>query len=80
MIAAITPVLLIIAFVLLLLVSISVPVVKSIYLLKLTASASEGFGPVSVHASGNVDFGVWGYCISAIQASYVHCVFFFEFR
>lgn len=69
MLAAITPLLLFAAFILLLLVSLSVPIIKSIDLLKLSANFSEGIGPVSVNANGNVKFGVWGYCISALDAS-----------
>lgn len=72
MIAAITPVLLFAAFLLLLLVSLSVPIIKTIDLFKLSATFSEGFGPVSVNANGNVRYGVWGYCISAIEASSVY--------
>lgn len=72
MIAAITPVLLFAAFLLLLLVSLSVPIIKTIDLFKLSATFSEGFGPVSVNANGNVRYGVWGYCISAIEATSVH--------
>jgi len=69
MFAGITPVLLFAAFLLLLLVSLSVPIIKTIDLFKLSATFSEGFGPVSVNANGNVRYGVWGYCISAIQAT-----------
>lgn len=65
---ALTPLLLFAAFILLLLVSLSVPIIKSIALLKLTATVSEGVSVASVDATGSVNFGVWGYCISAINA------------
>ena len=68
MLASITPVILLAAFVLLLLVSLSVPIIKSIDLLKLTASVSESVSGVSADANGSVKFGVWGYCISQINA------------
>ena len=71
MIAALTPFVVFAAFVLLLLVSLSVPIIKSIDLFKLSAEISESVGPVSVNANGNVRYGVWGYCISAIEATCV---------
>ncbi|KAH8117346.1 pali-domain-containing protein [Phellopilus nigrolimitatus] len=67
-VARLTPLLFFVAFLLLLLVSLSVPIIKSIDLLKLTATLSEGFSVVSIDASGNVKFGVWGYCISSVEA------------
>jgi H+/gluconate symporter-like permease len=68
MLASITPVLLFAAFVLLLLVSLSVPIIKAIDLLKLTAAVSEGFAGTTADVTGSVKFGVWGYCISQINA------------
>ena len=68
MISFITPLLLLAAFVLLLLVSLSVPIIKSIDLLKLSASVSENIGPASANIVGSVKYGVWGYCISDINA------------
>lgn len=69
MFAAITPVLLFIAFILLLLVSLSAPIIKSIFLFRLTANVGSSL--LNTGASGSVNFGVWGYCISAIDVSYV---------
>ena len=63
----ITPFLTFTAFLLLLLVSLSVPVIHSIYLFRLTAYASASL--LSASATGAVRFGVWGYCISAIDLS-----------
>lgn len=74
-IAAITPLFLFAAFLLLLLVTLSVPFLKSIDLFKLSAKITESFGSTSVSANATVRFGVWGYCISAIDAS---SVFFLE--
>lgn len=65
MLAIITPILLFIAFLLLLLVSLSVPITKTIYLFKLLANVSAGFLKSGV--SGNVQFGVWGYCFSGVD-------------
>ncbi|EJD05831.1 pali-domain-containing protein [Fomitiporia mediterranea MF3/22] len=64
---AITPLLLFAAFLLLLLVSLSVPIIKSIDLLKLSAVVSEGISVASVDVTGSVKFGVWGYCVSAVD-------------
>jgi len=69
MFAAITPVLVFIAFILLLLVSLSVPIIKSIYLFRLIANVEEGI--LRTGASGSVKFGVWGHCVSAIEVSVV---------
>jgi len=69
MFAAITPVLLFTAFLLLLLVSLSVPIIKSIYLFRLAALVQESIIESSV--SGSVTFGVWGYCTSAINEEVV---------
>ncbi|KAH7923506.1 pali-domain-containing protein [Leucogyrophana mollusca] len=66
-IAALTPFMLFVAFILLFLVSLSVPIIKAIYLFRLAAQESSGTFDVS--ASGNVDFGVWGYCLSAVEVS-----------
>jgi len=67
MLAAVTPVLLAIAFLLLLLVSVSVPIAKTIYLFKLIANVSSGI--LKSGASGSVKFGVWGYCFSGVDVS-----------
>jgi hypothetical protein len=65
--AWLAPILLIAAFVLLLLVTLSVPIIKSILLFKLVAKVSEG--PLT--ANGNVKFGMWGYCTSGFSARLV---------
>lgn len=67
MLAIVTPVLLFIAFLLLLLVSLSVPITKSIYLFQLLANVSAGILKTGV--SGSVKFGVWGYCTSGVDLS-----------
>ena len=50
---------------LLLLVSLSVPIVKSLYIFELTADVSSSF--LDSEASDSVRFGVWGYCSSGAQ-------------
>jgi len=65
MLAAIAPILLFLAFLLLLLVSLSVPIIKTLYLLRLTALVKTSI--IKSSASGSVTFGVWGYCISTIN-------------
>lgn len=69
MFAAITPVLIFAAFILLLLVSLSAPIIKSIFLFRLTANVGSGL--LNTDANGSVNFGVWGYCVSTINVSYV---------
>ncbi|KAJ7219178.1 pali-domain-containing protein [Mycena pura] len=64
-----TPVLLFIAFLLLLLVTLSVPIIKSIFLFRLTAAGSSGL--IDSSASSSVVFGVWGYCTSGVDVSIV---------
>jgi hypothetical protein len=64
--ASLTPLLTFAAFILLLLVSLSVPVIKSIYLFKLTAHID---GLLGASAKASAKFGVWGYCYSGIGAS-----------
>jgi hypothetical protein len=68
MFSAITPFLLFAAVLLLLLVSLSTPIIHSIFLFKVTAHAMSG---VHSSTSGQVRFGVWGYCVSHLQAKYV---------
>jgi hypothetical protein len=72
MLAALTPVLLFAAFILLLLISLSVPIIKSIYLFKLSAHVSAGV--IDSAVSGDVKFGVWGYCISPVEVTCVICI------
>ncbi|KAF8894553.1 actin cortical patch SUR7/pH-response regulator pali [Infundibulicybe gibba] len=57
-----TPLLIFIAFLLLLLVSLSAPIIKTIYLFRLSLNlASSG---LHSGTSATVSFGLWGYCIS----------------
>lgn len=67
MLAFLTPFLIFSAFLLLLLVSLSAPVISSIWLFRLAAQASVAI--VDASATATVRFGVWGYCISAIDVS-----------
>ncbi|EMD38430.1 hypothetical protein CERSUDRAFT_113587 [Gelatoporia subvermispora B] len=67
MLANITPFFLFAAFLLELLASLSVPVIKSIYLFRLSVDASIKL--LDSSATGSVKFGVWGYCISAVDVS-----------
>jgi len=69
MLANLTPVLLLIAFILLLQVSLSVPIIKTIFLFKLSAHVRAGI--IDSGVSGHVKFGAWGYCISPVQVSIV---------
>ena len=62
MLAKLASLLFFVAFLLLLLVSLSVPITKSLYLFQLTADASSSL--LDSHASASVRFGVWGYCAS----------------
>ncbi|KAI9065141.1 pali-domain-containing protein [Trametes sanguinea] len=66
---SITPFFLFVAFLLLFLVSLSLPIIKSIFLFQLAADASASF--LDSSASGEVRFGVWGYCISAITVEVI---------
>ncbi|CDO72850.1 hypothetical protein BN946_scf185002.g35 [Trametes cinnabarina] len=68
-IPSITPFFLFVAFFLLLLVSLSLPIIKSIFLFRLAADASASL--LDSSANGAVRFGVWGYCISAITVEVV---------
>ncbi|THH22148.1 hypothetical protein EUX98_g8232 [Antrodiella citrinella] len=69
MFAVVAPILLALAFLLLLLVSLSVPIIKTIYIFKLAADVSSSL--LKSGASGSAQFGVWGYCLSAIDVSVV---------
>ncbi|KAJ2931388.1 hypothetical protein H1R20_g5644, partial [Candolleomyces eurysporus] len=53
------------AFVLLLLVTLSAPIIDPIYLFRLLADV----GGSAAGARGSIQFGVFGYCVSAIEAS-----------
>ncbi|KAJ7740708.1 pali-domain-containing protein [Mycena maculata] len=61
------PVLLLVSFILLLLVTLSVPIDKSIYLFRLTAAASLKL--IDSSASASATFGVFGYCTSGVDVS-----------
>jgi len=61
-----TPILFFCAFIPLLIVSLSVPILKTIFLFQLTALVTADFDS---SAAGSVNFGVWGYCTSAINIS-----------
>ncbi|KAJ7156071.1 pali-domain-containing protein [Mycena crocata] len=68
--AIVTPALLAIAFLLLLLVTLSVPIIKTIFLFRLTAAAQSGFLDVFDSSAGaSVTFGVFGWCSSGMDAS-----------
>ncbi|KAF9264791.1 hypothetical protein L218DRAFT_979476 [Marasmius fiardii PR-910] len=62
-----TPALLFIAFLLLLLISLSVPIIKTIYLFRLATSATSDL--LRSSAFGAINFGVWGYCTSTLSVS-----------
>lgn len=61
----VAPLCLFLAFLLLLLVSLSLPRIKSIYLFELKVNASVGILKTGV--SDTVRFGVWGYCNSGVD-------------
>ncbi|KJA27541.1 hypothetical protein HYPSUDRAFT_63219 [Hypholoma sublateritium FD-334 SS-4] len=68
-VSALAPVLVFIAFLLLLLVSLSVPIIRSIYLFRLSANISSSL--LESGASEAANFGVWGYCLSGIKATVI---------
>jgi len=65
MLAFITIFLLFAAFLLLLLVSLSVPIIHPIYLFKLALDISHD----NDSADGSILFGLWGYCFTNVRAS-----------
>ncbi|KAI0082731.1 pali-domain-containing protein [Panus rudis PR-1116 ss-1] len=67
MLAAVTPFLTFVAFLLLLLVSLSAPIIRSIYLFSLAANFSSSLFNTS--ATGLARFGVWGYCLYNVDVS-----------
>ncbi|KAJ7582895.1 pali-domain-containing protein [Mycena floridula] len=69
MFAFIAPILLFIAFLLLLLVTLSIPIIKTIYLFTLSTNVDGGLLNFNADASGSVKFGVWGYCTSAVDVA-----------
>ncbi|KAK7014948.1 actin cortical patch SUR7/pH-response regulator pali [Favolaschia claudopus] len=64
-IGLLTPPLIFVAFLLLLLVTLSVPIIKDIFLFRLSAAASSGL--LNSSASSSVVFGVFGYCTSGVD-------------
>jgi hypothetical protein len=67
MFARVTPFLLFSAFLLLLLVTLSAPIIDAIYLFRLTLDADSSIPGTSAAAA--VQFGVFGYCVSDVEAS-----------
>lgn len=65
MLVAVAPFFYFVAFMLLLLVSLSVPIIKTIFLFRLVGHEAL----LLYSATGNVWLGVWGYCISPLDAS-----------
>ncbi|KAH9842677.1 pali-domain-containing protein [Rhodofomes roseus] len=65
MLADVVPFFILVVFVLLLLGSLSVPIIKAIFPLHLVGHATSSFHT----ATGSVWFGVWGYCISPVDVS-----------
>jgi hypothetical protein len=57
------------AWLLLLLVSLSVPIIKTIPIFTVVGNVASSFLKSGVHAS--FTFGLWGYCFSGIDATYV---------
>jgi hypothetical protein len=77
MLAFLAPFFLLSATVLLLLVSLSVPIIKSINLFTLDAHASGSIGDLGdAGVTAYADFGVWGYCVSSLDVKLV-CLGFF---
>ncbi|CUA74975.1 hypothetical protein RSOLAG22IIIB_01610 [Rhizoctonia solani] len=65
----IVPFLVFAGFLLLLLVSLSIPIIKTISVLNIAANLQAGFTNSGI--SGGVKFGLWGYCVSEISASVI---------
>lgn len=63
-----TPALLFTAFLLLLLVSVSMPIAKPVWILEI-ASTPPAYEPKTSIAT-QVRFGLWGYCASAYEFGY----------
>lgn len=64
-----TPLLFLTAFLLLLLVTLSVPIIKSIYLFQIGTNVKYGSGLFSVTAKAAVNFGVFGWCSTAVNVA-----------
>lgn len=69
MFSVVSPLLTFAAFVLLLLVSLSTPIIKSIHIFSVTSDVTTSIFNTDVGVSGYADFGVWGYCTSDITVS-----------
>ncbi|KAB5596468.1 hypothetical protein CTheo_105 [Ceratobasidium theobromae] len=69
LVAFFVPFLIFIAFFLLFLASLSIPIIKTVSVLNLSLSLQAGL--VRSGISGAVKFGLWGYCVSEINASVV---------
>ncbi|KAH7340808.1 actin cortical patch SUR7/pH-response regulator pali [Rhizoctonia solani] len=65
----IVPFLVFAGFLLLLLVSLSIPIIKTISVLNIATNLQAGFTNTGI--SGGVKFGLWGYCVSEISASII---------
>lgn len=63
----IIPFLLFVSFLLVLLVSLSVPIIHSIDLFFINGYAGVSFLNTGVSLTGKVFFGVWGYCIAPVD-------------
>lgn len=64
-----TPILFFIAWLLLLLVTLSVPIIKSINLFQIGTNITVGSGIFSASARAAVNFGVFGWCSTAIDVA-----------
>jgi len=65
----VVPLLVFAGFLLLLLVSLSIPVTHTISVLNIAANVRAGITNTGV--SGGIKFGLWGYCVSDITASVI---------
>ncbi|KAG9081413.1 hypothetical protein FRC06_005592, partial [Ceratobasidium sp. 370] len=65
----IVPFLVFVGFLLLLLVSLSIPIIHTISVLNIAANVQTGVTNTGV--SGGIKFGLWGYCVSDITASVI---------
>ncbi|KAG9016307.1 hypothetical protein FRB90_003336 [Tulasnella sp. 427] len=62
-----TPLLFFIAWLLLLLVTLSVPIIKSLNVFHINADVSVGVSFVSASAKVAINYGIFGYCTSALN-------------
>ena len=65
--AIITPFFIFVSFLLVLLVSLSVPIITTISLFDINGYAGVSFLNTGVSLTGHVTFGVWGYCIAPVD-------------